>query len=365
MINLENNNNIERDSYIKIPIDNKDKLINAFKTSIKSNSIQELMRNLGVANYNFLHKKSVFEEIGNIYKNTLFPVMTPNLIKTMTNPFSELIKRLAEEQKKLVQSMMTTVFNNDALRNLSKIIDEAKRNPNSIYSWMNYYDKMSEFYWVMPYKMTAEELYNILLTIKDEREFDKYAAKYFNKEKVCQLINDIKMLGLKRQDLLLFNQIILSYNNKAYALSNVGLISIIDKLLSFYLINKGCTSRVGIFEPIIHQISRERENSDDFTYILMMLSSSINLLYEDINFNKRIVIKTNKKSRRNPTSHGKSYSNKKIDTIMLLNIVYYLLIIQKELNNYEGSLCRDNKKGFYFPEKKEKIKIKKVIKNKK
>ena len=97
----------------------------------------------------------------------------------------------------------------------------------------------------------------------------------------------------------------------------------------------------------------------------MMVNSNINLLYEQIEFNNKISINTNKKSRRNPISHGKSYSYKKIDTIMLLNTLYYLLVIQNELKEYKNSLYRNSrKKEFYIPTREEKRKIKEKIKNK-
>lgn len=97
----------------------------------------------------------------------------------------------------------------------------------------------------------------------------------------------------------------------------------------------------------------------------MMVNSNINLLYEQIEFNNKISINTNKKSRRNPISHGKSYSYKKIDTIMLLNTMYYLLVIQNELKGYKNSLYRNSKKKeFYIPSKDEKRRIIEKIKSK-
>ena len=97
----------------------------------------------------------------------------------------------------------------------------------------------------------------------------------------------------------------------------------------------------------------------------MMVNSNINLLYEQIEFNNKISINTNKKARRNPISHGKSYSYKKIDTIMLMNTLYYLLVIQNELKEYKNSLYRNKKKEFYIPTKDEKRKIKEKIQSKK
>lgn len=111
-----------------------------------------------------------------------------------------------------------------------------------------------------------------------------------------------------------------------------------------------------IFEPIINDLDLRRNNSD-FSFIVMMVNSNINLLYENIEFNNKILISTNKKSRRNPIAHGKSYSYKKIDAIMLANTLYYLLAIQSELKEYKDSLYKKNKE-FYIPSKEEKKIIK-------
>ena len=46
----------------------------------------------------------------------------------------------------------------------------------------------------------------------------------------------------------------------------------------------------------------------------------------------------NKKVRRNPSQHGKYFSNRKIDTIMLLNTVYYLLIVMDTYKQYVGKI---------------------------
>lgn len=282
----------------------------------------------------------------------------------MINSLMKVINQIAESQKAMMNTIMSSIPINPLFESLSKSLEEAKANPNSVYNWLEYYDKLSEFFWIMPYKMTPDELHDILLNIKTEKEFDKYIYKYFNKVKVNCLIDDIKKLIERKQDLILFEQIIIAYNNKSYSLASMGIMSIIDNLLSYYLLNKGCTARIELFKPIIDDLNNRREISDDFLFIVMMINSNINLLYEHIEFNEKIKIKTNKKVRRNPVSHGKSYSNKKIDTIMLLNTLYYLLIAKIELKEYKSSLCyNQNKKKFYFPDKTEKEKIKKKIKN--
>ena len=138
------------------------------------------------------------------------------------------------------------------------------------------------------------------------------------------------------------------------------MLSIIDNCLSYYLINKGSSARINMFKPII----KDLENNDDGTsliFIVMMIDNNINRLYEQIEFNQKISIKTNKKARRHPSAHGKSYSNKKIDSIMLMNTLYYLLDKKDELSKYKNSLYQENK-TFKIATKKEKRIINNQIK---
>ena len=290
-----------------------------------------------------------------------------NVIQQMTNSMSKAISQIAEVQKQFMNTISETIAKNvsPALRALAFSLDEAKSNPDSLLSWMNYYNRMSEFFWIMPYKITTEELHEILQNVVTEKEFDQYINKYFNKAKVELLIKDISIMLPNKNQRKIFDQIVTAYKSKSYALASIGITTMIDNCLSYYLIDKGCTSRLKLFEPIIKDLDLKRENSD-FSFIVMMVNSNINLLYEQIEFNNKISINTNKKSRRNPISHGKSYSYKKIDTIMLLNTIYYLLVIQNELKGYKNSLYRNSKKKeFYIPSKDEKRKIIEKIKSKK
>lgn len=301
--------------------------------------------------------------VGSIAKMQLSLINT-KMIESLTNPLITVINRIAESQREIVNTIAESIkISNPLFDSFTKTIEEIKANPNSLASWLNYYDKLSEFFWILPYQMDVNELHEVLKTIQTEQEFDRYILKYFNKSKINFLLKDNMNMLNRKQDKKLFEQIILAYNNKSYALANIGLISMIDNLLSYYLIDKGCVSRLNLFEPIIKDLDSKNGLSDDFIFIVMMINSNINLLYENVEFNEKIKIKTNKKSRRNPVSHGKSYSNKKIDTIMLFNTMYYLLIAQNELKKYKSSLIYNrNKKEFYIPDKENKVKMKNQIK---
>ena len=352
------NSDVDKNSQsnLKVLVLNNDKIENSVNLKIPNINMSEQFHKY------LMTTDKISSMIGNIAKKQL-SLINNDAIIAVTNSLTNIIQPIVEMQKKLFDTISESIIINSKLfESLSTALEEAKKNPDSILSWMSYYDKLSEFFWIMPYEIKTDELHEMLNNIDTEKEFDKSIIKYFNKNKVEALISDIRNMLKNNKEKKLFDQIINSYNNKSYALASIGLVTMIDNSLAYYLIDKGCSSRIRLFEPIINDLKLKRNNSD-FSFIVMMINSNINLLYEEIEFNKLISIDTNKKSRRNPIAHGKSYSYKKIDTIMLMNTIYYLLIAQNELLRYKNSLYRNSKtKEFYIPTRNEKKIIKDKIK---
>ena len=313
---------------IKILYDNKE--IKNFLESVELKYKIEVMKNFEWEIY--------MKRIEEITRQSIF-LYESNITRKMIDSITIAMYQISKVQKNFIDMLMksTSVNISPIFKTLSISIEEINNNPDSLLNWMKYYDKMSKFFWIMPYKISTEELREILQNVATEKEFDLYISKYFNKNKVNTMIEDIKNMLTNKNQKRLFDQIILAYESRSYALASIGIITMIDNFLSFYLIDKGCTSRVKLFEPIIKDLELKIKKSN-FLFIVMMVNSNINLLYEQIEFNSRISIKTNKKSRRNPIAHGKSYSYKKIDTIMLFNTMYYLLIIQRKLIKYKNNL---------------------------
>ena len=281
--------------------------------------------------------------------NALYPIaesatqvaimQSKKILEAAIIPMQSIINQVFEMQRVVIDRIeeMMRFSLSPALKNLSITIEEALNNPDSKLNWINYYEKMSDYFWIMPYKMETRQLCDLLQIVDDEKEFDKYLLKYFNKNKVTMLINEISNMLTNNKNRTIFRQINNAYHNRDYILANMGIISMIDDLLAFYLINKGCSMRIDLFEPIIEDLDKNNDDSQ-LIYIVMMVNSNINRLYEPIEFNKKIDIKTHKKSRRHPSAHGKSYSNKRIDTVMLLNTFYYLLILKESLKQYKNCL---------------------------
>lgn len=304
------------------------------------------------------------------YENNVKKALEPLIIaqKHLTENFVQIqgtVKKIAESMAafsspELIKNLSKTA---EYFSELSEAYVKAKKNPDSFLNWLNYSKKIREYFWTIPYDISSEELNELFMQVGSEKEFDKYMLKYFDRRKINKLCNEIS-LRVSRKHRMMFKQIKASFDSKNYALANVGMLSIIDELCSKFLYNKGKSRRIDIFLPLIEEVDN---SSDVFEAIpIMILNENINIIYESIDFNSRITIKTNKKVRRNPSQHGQYFSNKKIDSLMLLNTIYNLLIISENYKQYLGKIIFvNNKKDLKMADTKYSDKLKRFYFRKK
>ena len=120
--------------------------------------------------------------------------------------------------------------------------------------------KLSEYLWTIPFDINSKKLKEIFEQINSEEEFDSYMKKYFTKTKINELFILIENI-LPKKHKTMFKQIKKAFFDKSYSLAIVGIMSIIDELCSYFLIDKGCNGRQNLFEPIIEDLdSRGADN---------------------------------------------------------------------------------------------------------
>lgn len=230
-------------------------------------------------------------------------------------------------------------------------LEEARKNPYSYLNFMDYEKKLNDFHWAWPYGITSEEMKELLENATDEQEFDKLMMSFFSKKRVNQMC-EYALSHLTRKHKKMFLQIMEAYNQRQYALINNAIFSIIDNLLSVVLKNKGKTTRKGILQPIIRYYSNNYGLADvGFIFQLQMLSNNINLIFDNYDFAKNKKIDTHKKVRRHLAAHGVNYSNRRCDSVMLLNTLTSLLDNMKYIEPFSESLEYKNK-AFYINAKK-------------
>lgn len=321
------------------------KLINGYislpKISIKNENLEIIQKELEK------YRIEVNPALKNISMNTISIMNTyTQNIEKMTKPIQEITEKFAEITKPLVDTIINlNIKITPYFGEFAEIFRKAEENPDSLVNWIEYSEKLQMYFWTFPFEMKSEELKDILQNVNSEKEFDKYMLKYFSKDKISRLEESIiEMIPHKHK--CMFKQIMNSYDNKNYGIANLGITAIIDDLCTYFLEDKGRNSREDLFLPIIEKVDENSENV--FEVIpLLIINANINVLYESIDFRKRISVSTHKTARRNPGQHGKKFSNKKLDTIMLLNTIYYMLIVIEKFSEYKDKVIYvKNKKEF-------------------
>lgn len=294
----------------------------------------------------------------NFKNNTDFTSVYSEQIKKLaeiTRPIVDYINKailpLQEAGKSIRESMVLSTKSIQPLIDVNKkiaasmqpLIDsltKSKNDPNSKLSWYEYYKALSKCYWVFPYGISTDELKTLTEKEISEAQFDKYMVKHFKKKVLLDLKKDT-LLILPRKSKRIFTQSMDALLNKSYALANLGFISIIDNLSSFYLMDKKCNGRNGLFEPIVQDIGKlDLNDIETKHFILLMMNENINTLYKDYPFDGPIKINNNKDINRQTSMHGKYYSNKKASSLMLINTIYYLAYLNRNFSNYKNKIKR-------------------------
>ena len=272
-------------------------------------------------------------------------------IISLKNSASNTLGLMAKTWAKIIATEFMQGFSS-ALGNYVLEVQKAKDNPQSYFSYMKYEEGLNAMHWAWPYEIDAIELKSLLENAYDEKEFDKLMVKFFDKQKLEKLCEEIGV-QLPEKHKIMFRQSRRAYDRGDFAIANNALISIIDNLLSEYLVNKGNNKRLGIFKPIIEYYEGFPIDEVEFIFELCMLSNNINFIFQDYNFDNKIDIKTHKKIRRHPSLHGVKYSNKKIDALLLFNTLVNLLMLKPYLKDFANSIqVKGKRKEFVFSDKK-------------
>ena len=192
----------------------------------------------------------------------------------------------------------------------------------------------------------TEELKKILAEAKTEEDFDTKMIEHFTPSILKLLKEDVKKL-IQNNHLEMFEQRFKAFKNNLYSLCNLGLLSIIDNELSFFLQNKGRVNRKGILTPIVESIKKQSGGPVYIEeFILFMVDKNINNLFRDSSFDEAIDLKNNKAIYRHLSIHGVYYCNKKEASLMLMNTLIYLLLVKNHFKEYENKVVKKGKNEF-------------------
>ncbi len=283
----------------------------------------------------YQYKKELAEAINNI--NMKLGEMIKDLVKTQK--FIETNKIILE---KISRVICEAVDYTKYMEPFAKAM-EALTHPDSIFSYVQYEKELDRYHWGFPHGMEPEELKDLLTKVECEKEFDQYMVKYFTIERVEATFQYIYE-KIPRKHIALVKQIQKGYGTKQYALINLALVAIIDDLISGLLQNKDQNTNAGIMRPVIDYLGHLPIRVFGITcFEIMMLSNSIDFIFENRRFSEGYEVNSNKKIRRHFSLHGRRVSNKKIDSLMLINTLCEILTVRNLLGVFRGTLKRNPK----------------------
>lgn len=279
---------------------------------------------------------------------------------------NEMIKSISDQNKKALEPITLSLnilqeqINNSIkislapalkaielnMSGISLMLKDLYKNPEGVLNFFEYMHKLDGFYWSMPYGMNGNTLNKIINSSGNDKLFDLNMSRYFSKKRMNELFKDT-IVRLPRNKRILYKQIQNAFNSKSYQLVNGPIIALIDDTLSVFLDNKGNTKRKDILLPILEDM----EESDDwFLYVFIsMLSNNLSTIFNVVDLHSEIIISNSKKIRRHAIQHGKfSGSNKRIESIMLLNTLFNSVITVYQLEKYHNKISYKKNSGYYL-----------------
>lgn len=218
----------------------------------------------------------------------------------------------------------------DEIKKLQKMLKDTDKLYNN-----KYRKKLEQYHWVIPYGMEYLELNKILSESNTQDDFYNKLLNYFNDN----IVNDIfdKIINLEiNEHREMINQIRKSYFENYFSLINCSIISLIDYNLMFYLKDKRNLKRQKLADELINQT--KTESGYFFSkYELNIVLNFIKFLFNKLDFNN-IILSEEQLLNRHLSQHGFLSSNKKIDSLLLINVLYYLLEFQCIFKKYENSI---------------------------
>ena len=286
---------------------------------------------------NMIAAHSDFKQVINSWDEIAVPIIK-NINATMSY-MSEVIERFNASE--FMTYMTKTVAS------LCEEIQAAKDNPTSVINFAEYQEKLKVFLWAWPYEIIPAELKKLLEQSRDEKDFDRIMLSFFSKRRMKDMFAYI-IDNIPKKHKKIFVQIERAYYQGLYALINNATLSILDNVLSESLKNKGCVTRIGILHPIIDFYDQNYcLQRIPFIIEMQMLSNSIDLIFANYSFSGVIRLESNKTVRRHLSLHGVKYSNKRIDSVMVINTLASFLKNRPYIEPFKNSLKYNSKEKVF------------------
>ena len=102
--------------------------------------------------------------------------MTLNVVEQMKplNDALNSLKATLPDFSSIYKPMLETA------KRIGEIVAKELDNPDSSLSYYRYFEALSDFFWVMTYKVTSKQIKELIKEEHTEEEFDRFMLDYFN-----------------------------------------------------------------------------------------------------------------------------------------------------------------------------------------
>lgn len=259
------------------------------------------------------------------YINSIAPALIA-FSKTFKN-YNEMSKKISENLIQpiiVLQNEIAKITNtfNDFLKYIPEIFEPLSKFSRQIKA----IDKLGENQLIWIKTLDEELVDNLLATTLSEKVITDYLDST-NYLEINNTINISRKSNFLTESKIIYSQSISAYQKQLYHLSCIGMISIIDFLLSEISGESGTkfSNKVNL---VLKKINREEilENNEiRYFYIFLSIEKTLNTLFEYSDFTKTEPVNLN----RHWIAHGRTNRKYcKLDCIKLINLIYALLLIR-------------------------------------
>lgn len=174
-------------------------------------------------------------------------------------------------------------------------------------------------FWVIPFEYEYKNIKK--LTNLSNKDFNNEMLKYFNKSRVNRLFISCIKKETKKDKKKLLRQAKQNYALGNFSICNIALITYLDSLsLKFIDSSSRCQHKSHEVVNNIHQYYEEHD-----TYQMYLKAEVLKNFYDIFYDSENNLKNPNSKTlNRHLSSHGTKYSDKQIDTLRLINAIWYI-----------------------------------------
>lgn len=257
------------------------------------------------------------------YQKTIMPDVIKNSIET-SNKLSETIKSLVNSYdfNNLINIAVSSKLQN-IMNGLSKTITSLHLGDLSGYET----EYLNKRFWVIPYEYEYKNINS--LTKLNKNDFEKKMIKHFTKSRINKIFSECIKNEEKKDKKQLLRQVKQNYFLGNYSICLTSLITYVDSL-TLQLVDDNSTKQ-HTSHQVVNSLHEHYLSHDTYQMFLKIevLKNFYDKLYKN---DEQLKNPQSNIINRNLISHGSKYSNKQIDTLRIINAIWYIQSLIEETN---------------------------------